>query len=273
MRIQFVGHPDGADVHLPDGPTVQVGYEQVQTFPDAVARSLLEQGEGQWRLVSHYGDHPSLEALQGVSASGLAGRAVAAYRTSLGWSQTQLAERLTGVGCPLSQSAVSRLESGDRTLSVDELISVAAVMNVSPIRLLEGASLPDQPAVAVTATVSVPGSRYRSWLRGNTPLPPAKDWRKRTGSSWSAAYRQAVADQDWLHRQRLTIHRQAEAGREIVDAAIQVRDQLTDESRTRLADAIDHFDRIQQELEASTTNYPSQRARPERRGRPRRSTA
>jgi transcriptional regulator with XRE-family HTH domain len=260
-------------VHLPDGPTVHVGYGQVQTFPDEIARSLLEQGEGQWRLESHYGDQPTLEPLAGVSPSRLAGRALAARRCGLGWSQSRLAERLTAAGYSLSQSAVSRLESGERTLSVDELITAAAVMNVSPIRLLEGALLADQPAVSVTATASVPCSRYRSWLRGNTPLPPAKDWRKQTKTSWSAAYRLAVADQDWLHRQRLTIHRQAAAGREIVDAAIQVRDQLTNESRERLADAIDHFDRIQQELEASAANYPSERARPERRGRPRRSTA
>ena len=273
VRIAFVGHPDGADVHMPDGPTVHVGFREVQTFPDELARSLLAQGEDQWRLVSHYGDQPTLEQRVGVRPSLLAGWALACYRLQRGWSQTELARRLSAAGCRLDQSAVSRLEAGERGLSVDELITAAGELNVSPLRLLEGAPLPTQPAVTVTDTVTVPGSRYRTWLRGSTPLPARKEWSKRTGLPWTNAYRQAVADEDWLQRQRHTIELLTRAGQEIINAAIQIRDQLTDESRTSLADATDHYHSLLQQLDQSGYRYPSQRTQPERRGRPRRRRA
>ena len=260
-------------MHLPDGPTVHVGFGEVQTFPDELAKSLLEQGEDQWRLVSHYGHEPELASRVGVQPSLLAGWALAAYRQQRGWTQTELAGRLTAAGCRLDQSAVSRVEAGERGLSVDELITAACELNVSPIRLLEGAPLPTQPAVTVTLTVTVPGSRYRSWLRGSTPLPARKEWSKRTGLPWTTAYQQAVADEDWLQRQRVTIELLTRAGREIIDAAIDVRDQLTDESRTLLADATDHYLKLLQQLDQSGYRYPSQRTQAERRGRPRRRRA
>ena len=257
-------------MHIPDGETVHVGFGEVQTFPDELARGLLEQGEGQWRLESHYGDQPTLEQRVGVRPSLLAGWALAAYRQQRGWTQTELAGRLTAAGCRFGQSALSRVEAGERGLSVDELIAIACELNVSPTRLLEGAPLPTQPAVTVTSTVSVPGSRYRSWLRGSTPLPARKEWSKRTGLPWTTAYRQAVADEDWLHGQRLTIELLTRAGQEIIDAAIDVRDQLTDKSRSRLADATEQYHSLLQQLDQSGYRYPSQRTQAERRGRPRR---
>lgn len=56
---------------------------------------------------------------------------VRTIRETLGWSQGRLAE-LTG----LTQSVVSRLETGDRSISVDDLLRVAAAFQVEPCVLL-----------------------------------------------------------------------------------------------------------------------------------------
>lgn len=56
-----------------------------------------------------------------------------------GWSTAELARRVTEAGCPISQSAVWRIESGSprRKISVDELIGFAKVFEMQIQELLE----------------------------------------------------------------------------------------------------------------------------------------
>ncbi|MFE2017558.1 helix-turn-helix domain-containing protein [Streptomyces sp. NPDC059499] len=64
---------------------------------------------------------------------------VAVEREARGWSTAELARRVTDAGCPLSQSAVWRIESGEprRKISVDELIAFGKVFERSIEELLK----------------------------------------------------------------------------------------------------------------------------------------
>lgn len=60
-------------------------------------------------------------------------------REARGWSTAELARRVTAAGCPMSQSAVWRIESGEprRKITVDELIGFSKVFGVAFERLLK----------------------------------------------------------------------------------------------------------------------------------------
>ncbi len=87
------------------------------------------------------------------------------------WSQSAVAERL-GVSRP----SYVDLESGQRRFSVDDLLALALVYDVTPTRLL----LPPLGAVSIqistgrgpSATLAEPhADEYERWLRGEEALP------------------------------------------------------------------------------------------------------
>ncbi|MFJ6852175.1 helix-turn-helix domain-containing protein [Streptomyces sp. NPDC091271] len=57
-------------------------------------------------------------------------------RTEFGMSTTTMAGRLEALGHPISQSGVTRLETGQRQITVDDLTAVATVLGVVPAALL-----------------------------------------------------------------------------------------------------------------------------------------
>jgi transcriptional regulator with XRE-family HTH domain len=67
------------------------------------------------------------------------GRNVRRFRAEQGMTQERLAELLTDGGMPLSDAAVSRLESGQRAITVDHLMALAEVLDRSPLELMEPA--------------------------------------------------------------------------------------------------------------------------------------
>lgn len=83
--------------------------------------------------------------------------AVARLRGNKGWEQRELAERVTQAGRPLSASVLSKIESGARRIDVDDLVAIAAALEVSPSLLLlaapaaEGDPVPVPPANASVA--------------------------------------------------------------------------------------------------------------------------
>jgi transcriptional regulator with XRE-family HTH domain len=104
------------------------------------------------------------------ATSELVGRQIEAARERLQprVSQTQLSLRLRDLGVELDQSAVARLEAGDRLVTVDELFAIAAALGVSPLYLLSG-DLTNED-VPVTPGVERTPSGMRFWLRGELPL-------------------------------------------------------------------------------------------------------
>ena len=67
----------------------------------------------------------------------IAGRHVRTLRMERGMSQEQLAAKLQLLGYNIGQKAVSRMETGDRVVADYELLLLAQVLEVSPLRLLE----------------------------------------------------------------------------------------------------------------------------------------
>jgi transcriptional regulator with XRE-family HTH domain len=86
-------------------------------------------------------------------------------------SQEQLASRLG-----LTQSAVTRIESGERAITVAEVFEIAAALNVAPIYLLTGSFTSENVTVAGH---DLEPEWARLWITGNQPL----DMSDRDGAS------------------------------------------------------------------------------------------
>ncbi|MFD3849218.1 helix-turn-helix domain-containing protein [Streptomyces microflavus] len=74
------------------------------------------------------------------------GRTVRDLRERQGTSTTVMAQRLTALGRRISQSGVTRLETGQRRIDVDDLVALAAVLGVHAAALLPSA--PADPCAA-----------------------------------------------------------------------------------------------------------------------------
>jgi transcriptional regulator with XRE-family HTH domain len=75
----------------------------------------------------------------------LFGLRVREQRKARGWSQEDLAQRMTDAGHPMHQTTVAKLENAARPTSVDELVALGHVLGV-PIAELAGEQEPDAEA-------------------------------------------------------------------------------------------------------------------------------
>jgi transcriptional regulator with XRE-family HTH domain len=83
------------------------------------------------------------------------------------WSQEDLANRLTALGLKIDQSAISRIEAGEREVSIDELFYLAAALGVSPLHLMVPT---DFAEVRITPKVTTFADDARAWIRGQDEL-------------------------------------------------------------------------------------------------------
>ncbi len=88
-------------------------------------------------------------------------------RLARGLSQTELANRMTEAGRPLSKAALLRIETGQRGLSLDEALALAQLLQIAPAHLL---SPPDGARVMLTEKAGVDGAGMRNWLLFGDPL-------------------------------------------------------------------------------------------------------
>jgi transcriptional regulator with XRE-family HTH domain len=98
------------------------------------------------------------------------GRHVAELRHHRGLTVRRLSERLGELGHPMLPSVISKLEKGNRSVDVDDLIALAVALRVNPSRLW----LPfvaDETEVALTPVVRVPAWAAWQWSDGSAPLP------------------------------------------------------------------------------------------------------
>lgn len=63
---------------------------------------------------------------------------VRALRRHHGWSQAQLAARMTAHGFPMHQSTVANIEAGERAVRLNEAAALCAVLDVSLYDLVSG---------------------------------------------------------------------------------------------------------------------------------------
>ncbi len=57
-------------------------------------------------------------------------------RNRRGWSQRELAERVTAAGRPMNASAVTKIEGGTQGVSLNDALVLAAVLGVAPIHMI-----------------------------------------------------------------------------------------------------------------------------------------
>jgi transcriptional regulator with XRE-family HTH domain len=65
-------------------------------------------------------------------------RTIENLRIERGLGQRQLAERCSAFGRPMSNTMLSRIELAKRRCDVDDLVAIAAALQVSPTALLQG---------------------------------------------------------------------------------------------------------------------------------------
>lgn len=89
-----------------------------------------------------------------------------------------LADRMTELDIPWNRAIVANLVSGRRrTVSVDELLALAFVLNVAPVHLLVPPDDPDAP-YEVTPKITAPRASVRAWIRGVNSIDHDADWRQ-----------------------------------------------------------------------------------------------
>ncbi|MFE0640109.1 helix-turn-helix domain-containing protein [Streptomyces sp. NPDC058877] len=69
-------------------------------------------------------------------------------RTARGYSQRQLAARVTALGRPMTFTALSRIERTVRRCDIDDLVTIAAALGVPPQALLVGLRTHPEPVGA-----------------------------------------------------------------------------------------------------------------------------
>ena len=67
-----------------------------------------------------------------------AARAIEILRAERGLPQRQLADRVTALGHPMSNTMLSRIERAQRRCDVDDLIAIAEALQVPALALLPG---------------------------------------------------------------------------------------------------------------------------------------
>ena len=82
-----------------------------------------------------------------------------------------LARKLSDAGRPLNHSAVDQIEKGARRVDVDDLMALAAALDVSPITLLMPAKTDSSTIVDATGVGGgVSAERLWDWLNASNPL-------------------------------------------------------------------------------------------------------
>jgi hypothetical protein len=70
----------------------------------------------------------------------------------------------------LNPASLARIETGERRITVDDVVAISVVLGVSPVDLL----LPRMPrgTVAISEAVELPNGQVRPWVRGHKALGP-----------------------------------------------------------------------------------------------------
>jgi transcriptional regulator with XRE-family HTH domain len=122
-------------------------------------------------------------------------RQLRAIRKRRGLSLRALEASLRDAGYPLGRSALSEIERGERAVSLNDSLAIAAVLNLSWAYLLTT----DTEPVALAPGVIRSGRWVRAWLRGQTrydydelPLDEKLSWDGTTIDVAIAAHRKTI---------------------------------------------------------------------------------
>jgi transcriptional regulator with XRE-family HTH domain len=102
-------------------------------------------------------------------------------RLRRGISTYELARRLEAAGWKINPDGITRIETGDRRVTVDDLVALAVVLGVSPNALLLPPVPPvrapeaDVPAVPLVGNVEADPRTAWRWARGEQPLDGSEE--------------------------------------------------------------------------------------------------
>ncbi|MEU0239650.1 helix-turn-helix transcriptional regulator [Nocardiopsis sp. NPDC006198] len=105
-------------------------------------------------------------------------RNIRVLRTKRGKTTEALANELTDRGVPLQASAITRIEKGQRRVTVDELVAFAVLLDATPNALLLPVEVDRELPIAVTGHGELAAADAWDWLDGDSPLPsrgPSED--------------------------------------------------------------------------------------------------
>ena len=149
--------------------------------------------------MTHEREHPEPKRPHRVIAE-----RVREIRNARGLTGARLAEEMTEAGIKWDRSVVANLENGRRsTISVEELLTLAYVLNVAPVHLI--VPLDPDGWYSVTPDAATTNEHARAWIRGTAALP-GTDERK---------YFSEVHEEEWKRfndRQREIERQLGEAG-------------------------------------------------------------
>lgn len=104
---------------------------------------------------------------KGLTGNAIGGH-VRAQREYLGIDLAELASRLVDLGWPITKSALSRLENGQRRVDVDDLMALSIALNGTPLGLLLGAE--DGPVAATCVPSWFIRDEVWAWASGEVEL-------------------------------------------------------------------------------------------------------
>src|SRR5262245_5776989 len=133
-------------------------------------------------------------------------------RNRRGWTQRQLAARLTKLGLVVHQTKICKWETGERRITLDEALAICVALDVSPTHMIAG-SYSDggvgEPRVALSAATAPASAReMRMWLRGQQSLWGQDEKR----------YYTEVAPDEWIAMQRAGVAVLLRGVQDLVDA-------------------------------------------------------
>lgn len=131
-------------------------------------------------------------------------------------STYELSRRLRDVGWPIASSGITRIESGERRVSVDDVVALAVALGITPNQLMlpAMASRPGSVyALPLVGTVVADDTDIWAWAVGDSPLVTRED-----GERGEEPSRQDVAAFVVANRPHLLAKTRTERADEIVEA-------------------------------------------------------
>ncbi len=155
-------------------PSLQPGFGSgpglsVILLPPVHTRSALLRRQRVWQSfcrLSSTGLYCSVVGAPTVSE--VIGKQVQQARKRRHWTQERLAREVKDHGGALDRAAIAKIESGVRSVSIDEYLLLAAVLNVAPPLLL--LPLGSENLIEITSRSRIDPHLALEWLRGDEPL-------------------------------------------------------------------------------------------------------
>ncbi|MFD0003548.1 helix-turn-helix domain-containing protein [Streptomyces sp. NPDC127178] len=93
---------------------------------------------------------------------------LARLRSALRKTTSDLAEHVSQLGVPMTASTITKIETQQRRVTVDELVAFAVALNVSPVTLMLPAS--DEGRVPLADGLTANWYDAWTWMHGHGPL-------------------------------------------------------------------------------------------------------